>query len=35
MKREDTKRIMVGGAAVGGGADVSVQSMCNTRTSGV
>ena len=35
MKRENTKRIMVGGAAVGGGADVSVQSMCNTRTSDV
>ena len=35
MKRENTKRIMVGGAAVGGGAGVSVQSMCNTRTSDV
>ncbi len=27
-----TKRIMVGGVAVGGGAPVSIQSMCNTRT---
>ena len=32
MKRENTKRINVGGVAVGGGAKVSVQSMCNTRT---
>ena len=32
MKRENTKRIIVGGVAVGGGAKVSVQSMCNTKT---
>ena len=32
MKRENTKRINVGGVAVGGGAKVSVQSMCNTKT---
>ena len=32
MKRENTKRINVGGVAVGGGAKVSVQSMCSTTT---
>ena len=32
MKRENTKRINVGGVAVGGGAKVSMQSMCNTKT---
>ena len=32
MKRENTKRINVGGVAVSGGAKVSVQSMCNTKT---
>ena len=32
MKRENSKRINVGGVAVGGGAKVSVQSMCNTKT---
>ena len=32
MKRENTKRINVGGVAVGGGAKVSEQSMCNTKT---
>ena len=32
MKRENTKIINVGGVAVGGGAKVSVQSMCNTKT---
>ena len=32
MKRENTKRINVGGVAVGGGAKGSVQSMCNTKT---
>ena len=32
MKRENTKRINVGGVAVGGGTKVSVQSMCNTKT---
>lgn len=30
-----TKRLMVGGVAVGGGAPVSIQSMCNTRTDDV
>ena len=33
MTREQTKQIRVGGVAVGGGAPVSVQSMCNTPTS--
>ena len=32
MKRETTKQIQVGSVAVGGGARVSVQSMCNTKT---
>ena len=32
MKREKTKQIMVGALAVGGGAPVSVQTMCNTKT---
>ena len=32
MKRNETRRIHVGGVAVGGGAPVSVQSMCNTST---
>ena len=32
MTRENTKQIKVGSVAVGGGARVSVQSMCNTRT---
>ncbi len=32
MKRTETKQIRVGGVAVGGGAPVSVQSMCNTPT---
>ena len=32
MTREDTNRIQVGGVPVGGGAPVTVQSMCNTRT---
>lgn len=31
-KRETTKRISVGAVPVGGGAPVSVQSMCNTKT---
>ena len=31
-KRDTTRKINVGGVAVGGGADVSVQSMCNTKT---
>ena len=30
-----TKRLMVGGVPVGGGAPVSVQSMCNTKTDDV
>ncbi|MBR3083973.1 MAG: flavodoxin-dependent (E)-4-hydroxy-3-methylbut-2-enyl-diphosphate synthase [Oscillospiraceae bacterium] len=30
--RDKTRRISVGGVAVGGGAAVSVQSMCNTKT---
>lgn len=32
MKRENTRQIKVGSVAVGGGAPVSVQSMCNTKT---
>lgn len=32
MTRNETKRINVGGVAVGGGAPVSVQSMTNTKT---
>ena len=32
MKRENTKQIRVGSVAVGGGARVSVQSMCCTKT---
>jgi (E)-4-hydroxy-3-methylbut-2-enyl-diphosphate synthase len=32
VDRTQTKRIMVGGVTVGGGAPVSVQSMCNTKT---
>ncbi len=32
MKRDMTRRIDVGGVAVGGGAAVTVQSMCNTDT---
>ena len=30
-----TKRLMVGDVAVGGGAPVSIQSMCNTKTDDV
>lgn len=30
-----TKKLMVGGVAVGGGAPVSIQSMCNTKTDDV
>ncbi len=33
MTRNETKQIRVGGVTVGGGAPVSVQSMCNTPTS--
>lgn len=32
MIREQTKKITVGGLAVGGDAEVTVQSMCNTKT---
>ena len=32
MNRDATRRIDVGGVAVGGGAAVTVQSMCNTKT---
>ncbi len=32
MKRTETRKIYVGGVAVGGGSPVSVQSMCNTPT---
>ena len=35
MKRKLTKKIMVGGVPVGGGAPVSIQSMLNTRTTDV
>ena len=33
--RENTRRIIAGGVPIGGGAAVSVQSMCNVRTSDV
>ena len=33
--RETTRKIVVGGVPIGGGAAVSVQSMCNVRTSDV
>ena len=32
MKRDETKRIYVGSVPMGGGAPVTVQSMCNTDT---
>ena len=35
MTRTETKQILVGGIPVGGGAPVTVQSMCNTKTSDV
>lgn len=35
MTRNETKRIYVGGVAIGGGAPVTVQSMCNTKTQDV
>lgn len=35
MQRKITRQITVGGLAIGGGADVSVQSMCNTKTQNV
>ena len=31
-KRDQTRKINVGGVEIGGGAAVSVQSMCNTKT---
>lgn len=31
-KRDTTRKIQVGGLAIGGGAPVTVQSMCNTKT---
>lgn len=34
-KRENTRQITAGGVPIGGGAAVSVQSMCNVRTSDV
>lgn len=33
LARELTRQVKVGGVAIGGGAPVSVQSMCTTRTS--
>ena len=33
MNRTQTRQIHIGGVAVGGGAPIPVQSMCNTRTS--
>ncbi|MBR2482200.1 MAG: flavodoxin-dependent (E)-4-hydroxy-3-methylbut-2-enyl-diphosphate synthase, partial [Oscillospiraceae bacterium] len=30
-----TKQLQIGGVALGGGAEVSIQSMCNTRTEDV
>jgi (E)-4-hydroxy-3-methylbut-2-enyl-diphosphate synthase len=35
MTRQETKQIFVGNVPVGGGAPVTVQSMCNTKTSDV
>ena len=35
MDRTQTRRISVGGVAVGGGAPISVQSMCSTKTDDV
>ena len=35
LPRELTRPVSVGGVAIGGGAPVSVQSMCNTKTSDV
>ncbi len=34
-KRENTRQVIAGGVPIGGGAAVSVQSMCNVRTSDV
>ena len=33
--RENTRQISVGGLKIGGGAPVTVQSMCNTKTTDV
>ena len=35
MKRKETRQICVGDVRIGGGAPVSVQSMCNTNTADV
>jgi (E)-4-hydroxy-3-methylbut-2-enyl-diphosphate synthase len=35
MIRKNTRTVMVGNVAIGGGADISVQSMTNTRTSDI
>jgi len=35
MERADTKQINVGGILIGGGAEISIQSMCTTKTSDV
>ena len=32
MKRKKTRQIHIGPVAIGGGAPISVQSMCNTKT---
>lgn len=32
IQRKKTRRIHIGGVAIGGGAPISVQSMCNTKT---
>jgi (E)-4-hydroxy-3-methylbut-2-enyl-diphosphate synthase len=35
IKRKQTRTAYVGGAAIGGGAPVTVQSMTNTRTADI
>ena len=35
MERRRTRRVKVGGVAIGGGAPVTVQSMLNTRTTDI
>ena len=35
MKREETKKIQIGGVPIGGGSPVAIQSMTNTRTEDV
>ena len=32
IQRKKTRQIHIGGVAIGGGAPISVQSMCNTKT---